>query len=135
MSSRLSTKRKLKRFFQTKGHLSLKGAIVLIVLLSLLLLFSVYELFLIPKIDLKGKSEIALNYKSKYVEKGYKASYLGKDVTKKVKTSGKVNTKKLGTYEIKYKVGKGIFKKTVTRKVLVEDLEKKIEADKQYMMK
>ena len=124
MSSRLSFKRRVKRFFKTKGHLSLRGAIILIVILSGLLLFSIYELFLLPKIDLKGKEEITLNYKSKYVEKGYEASYLGKDVTNDVKTSGKVNTKKLGTYEIKYIVGKGIFKKTVTRKVLVEDLEK-----------
>ena len=124
MSSRLSFKRRVKRFLKTKGHLSLKGAIVLIVILSGILLFSIYELFLLPKIDLKGKEELALNYKAKYVEKGYKASYLGKDITSDVKTSGKVNTKKLGTYEIKYKAGKGIFKKTVTRTVIVEDLEK-----------
>ncbi|MBQ6498108.1 MAG: polysaccharide deacetylase family protein [Bacilli bacterium] len=124
MSSRLSFKRRVKRFLKTKGHLSLKGAIILIVILSGILLFSIYELFLLPKIDLKGKEELALNYKAKYVEKGYKASYLGKDITSDVKTSGKVNTKKLGTYEIKYKAGKGIFKKTVTRTVIVEDLEK-----------
>lgn len=124
MSSRLSFKRRFKRFLKTKGHLSLKGAIILIVILSGILLFSIYELFLLPKIDLKGKEELALNYKAKYVEKGYKASYLGKDITSDVKTSGKVNTKKLGTYEIKYKAGKGIFKKTVTRTVIVEDLEK-----------
>ena len=129
--SRMSFKRKFKRFIKTHGHLSKGTYIGIGVFLFLVLLFDIYELFLIPKIDLKGKDEVTLNYKEKYVEKGFKASYLGNDVTDEVKLSGKVNPKKLGTYEIKYKVGSGIFSKTVIRTVVVEDKEKpKIEISK-----
>ena len=96
----------------------------LIVLLILTILFLVYEFILLPSINLKGKNPTIVKYESKYVEKGYTAKYLGKDVTKDVKVSGKVNGKKLGTYEIKYKVGKGIFARRVIRKVEVKDLEK-----------
>ena len=124
MSSRVELRRKAKRFFKTRGHMSMKTAIGLIVVLSLILLFGIYEILLLPQIELKGKEELAINYKAKYVEKGFKATRLGSDITNDVKTTGKVNTKKLGTYEIKYKVGKGLFSKTVIRKVIVEDLEK-----------
>ena len=96
----------------------------LIVLLLLGILFSLYEFILLPSINLKGKNPTIVKYDSKYVEKGYSAKYLGKDVSKDVKVSGKVNGKKLGTYEIKYKVGSGIFTRNVIRKVLVKDLDK-----------
>ena len=124
MSGRVKLRRKIKRFLKTRGHISTKTFICLAILLLCVLLFEVYELILLPRIDLKGKDEITLNYKAKYVEKGFKATRLGTDITDDVKLSGKVNSKKLGTYEIKYKVGSGIFSRTVVRKVIVEDLEK-----------
>ena len=96
----------------------------LIVVLLLIIGFLVYEFILLPNISLKGKNPTIVKYESKYVEKGYKASFLGKDITKKVKVSGKVNEKKLGEYKIKYKVSEGIFSRTTIRKVLVKDLEK-----------
>ncbi len=96
----------------------------LIIVLVLGIMFSVYEFILLPSISLKGKNPTIVKYESKYVEKGYSAKYLGKDISKDVIVSGKVNGKKLGEYKIKYKVGKGIFSKTVIRKVLVKDLEK-----------
>ena len=124
MESRVKLKRKLKRYVKTHSHISKKTAIILGVVVFAFLLFDIYELFFLPKIDLNGKDKVVLNYKSKYVEKGYAATYLRKNVTDDVKVSGKVNTKKLGTYEITYKVGKGLFSKTVVRTVVVEDLEK-----------
>ena len=98
--------------------------ILLIVLLLILIGFLVYEFILLPSISLKGKNPTIVKYESKYVEKGYTARYLGKDITKDVRVSGKVNSKKLGEYDIKYKVGSGIFTRRVVRKVLVKDLEK-----------
>ena len=124
MSSRVKIRRKIKRFLKTRGHVNTKTIVGLVIVLLGVLLFEVYEFILLPRIDLKGKDEITLNYKTKYVEKGYKATRLGNDITDDVKLSGKVNSKKLGTYEIKYKVGKGLFARTVVRKVIVEDLEK-----------
>lgn len=98
--------------------------IVGIVVFVLLSLFLAYEFILLPRIDLKGKNPYIVKYKDKYIEKGFKASYLGKDITGNVKVSGKVNGNKLGTYNIKYKVKGDIFTRTVTRKVIVKDLEK-----------
>lgn len=96
----------------------------LIVLFLIGLGLVLYEFVFMPSISLKGKNPTIVKYESKYVEMGYKASYLGKNITKDVKVSGKVNGKKLGEYKIKYKVKSGIFTRVVIRKVLVKDLEK-----------
>lgn len=80
--------------------------------------------YLFPKIDLRGEETITLNYKDKYKEGGYTASFLGKDITDEVSVDGKVNTTKLGDYNITYTVGKGIFKSKRIRRVHVDDTEK-----------
>lgn len=106
----------------------MKKKIFLIIGLIILLLgvigFLLYEFILLPSIDLKGKKTTIIDYKSKYVEKGFKATQYGKDLTKKVKVKGKVNGNKLGTYKITYKVGSGILTRKVVRIVEVKDREK-----------
>ena len=69
-----------------------------------ILAFSIYNFLLMPSINLKGSRHVEIGYMEKYKEKGYKASFLGNDITKDVKVSGKVNSKKLGTYDITYYV-------------------------------
>lgn len=86
-----------------------------------ILAFSIYNFLLMPSINLKGSRHVEIGYMEKYKEKGYKASFLGNDITKDVKVSGKVNSKKLGTYDITYYVKEGVFEKKVTRKVKVID--------------
>lgn len=90
------------------------------IVLAIILLF---QFLCFPRLLLKGSKEVVLNYKEKYVEKGYKANYFGKNLTDKVKTSGKVKSTKLGTYKISYKV-KGLLTRKVTRVVVVKDTEK-----------
>lgn len=93
-------------------------------LFSLLLfafLVFVYYFLLMPQITLKGERTVTLNYKENYTERGYFASWLGKNLTKEVQISGKVNSKKLGTYSITYGVKNGIFQKTVKRTIRVVD--------------
>lgn len=85
---------------------------------------AIYEFLLLPQIHLQGKKTIIIDYKGKYQEKGYKASFLGKDVTEDVVVKGKVNPEKLGSYRITYEVGEGIFHHKVTRTVEVKDREK-----------
>ena len=90
--------------------------------------------YLFPKIDLRGEETIPQNYKDKYKESGYTASFLGKDITDEVSIDGKVNTTKLGDYDITYTVGKGLFKRKITRHVHVSDTEKpKLSIDKKDM--
>ena len=96
--------------------------IISIVITILSLIVIVYTLFY-PKIMLEGSSNITLNYKEKYKESGYKAKILFKDVTNRVKVQGKVNTKKLGKYEIEYSINYHGLKNKTTRVVNVKDLE------------
>ena len=94
-----------------------------VVLASILILGMVLILcltLLFPIITLKGKKTVLINYKEKYKEAGYSASFLGQDLTKKVKVKGKVNSSKLGKYKIIYEV-KGFFKRRVVRTVVVAD--------------
>lgn len=90
--------------------------------------------YLFPKIDLKGEETIILNYKDKYKESGYTAHFLGNDITDEVSVEGKVNTNKLGDYEITYTINKGILKRKTTRHIKVSDTEKpKLSIDKKEM--
>ena len=122
-SVKVNSKRKLKRIIHTKR---IRYLVYLLALASVVLLGLGYGLYLLlfPNIKLNGNKNLVLNYKQNYVEKGYKANYFKKDLSSGVKVDGKVNTKKLGTYKITYQVKHGIFKKTVTRKVVVKDTEK-----------
>lgn len=117
-----------------KKHSKLKIVIIISLVVALLLIIAnvIYGLFL-PKIKLIGKEEIIVNYKGKYKEKGCTASYNGKDLTKQIKVTGKVNTKKMGVYTITCKIKYNNMTNTVQRKVIVKDIEKpiiKIEAEK-----
>lgn len=84
-----------------------------------------FNYFMFAHVELKGKSEVILNYKDEYVESGFTATRVGKDISDEVVVKGKVNTSKLGEYKITYEVP-GLFGKTVVRTVKVNDLEKPI---------
>lgn len=58
-----------------------------------------------PSITLKGKANLTINYGNSFKDPGYTSfdNYDG-DLTSKVVVSGTVDTKKLGTYKIKYSV-------------------------------
>ena len=112
----------MKRKRRVKANKKLFLVLGIIVLIIILSVGGYFLLF--PQIHLKGGSRISVNYQSTYKEKGYTASYLGKDLTKKVKVSGKVNTDKMGKYKITYKVNGGVFPKKVVRTVIVGDIEK-----------
>ena len=97
------------------------GGLVLVIFFIGVLVFN-YVLF--PQIQLKGGKKIVVEYKDTYKEKGYKANYLGEDVTEDVKVTGKVDTTKLGEYKVTYKVGSGFFSRKVVRTIEVSDTTK-----------
>ena len=108
-----------------KKHSKLKIVLIMfVVLLCLLIVASVVYKLLLPKIELIGKEEIIVNYNKDYKEKGCKASYNGKDLTKYIKVKGKVNTKKMGVYTITCEVKYNHMTNRVQRKVVVKDIEK-----------
>lgn len=106
------------RFFK-KNKYSVYVWMFIVVLIGLA--FFMYNNLLMPTITLKGSKNVKLGYKEEYKEKGYKAKFLGDDITKNVKVMGKVNSNKLGTYTLTYSVKEGVFEKKVTRKVNVVD--------------
>lgn len=65
-------------------------------------------------IDLVGEEEISLNLNGVYEEKGATARMSGRDVTDEITVTGKVDTQRPGTYEIRYSVGNIYAVRTVT---------------------
>ena len=86
------------------------------ILISILFLtiIALITYLIIPKINLQGNKNITINYDKEYKEVGYKASFLFKDITKKIKIDNRIINGKLGTYKIiySYKLGPINFKKT-----------------------
>ena len=91
--------------------------ILLLILIPILLVivgFASYYIYLningeskYLKIKLNGKNEITINYNDKYKDKGAKAFYKNKDISKDIKVKNNADLKKIGkytyTYTIKYK--------------------------------
>ncbi len=101
-----------------------KKLIVRVIILSILTVFVLAALTVFiftPKITLKGKKEMTIELAKDYKESGYKARYLGKDITSSVKVTGKVDTSKLGTYKINYTVKKNGLTGTSSREITVID--------------
>lgn len=73
------------------------------------------------KFNLKGDSLVVLEKGNKYQELGYIATYNGQDVSNSVIISGYVDTNKIGTYELIYKLKIANQEQTLTRKISVVD--------------
>lgn len=111
------------------GHskVSNKWKVVVSISLAVIIVIAIILYFVFfPRIILIGDKNIVLNYKEKYKEPGYKAFLLRKNITSKVKISGHVNNKKLGSYKIKYTVLYAGKKVSVTRVVTIKDLAKPV---------
>ena len=105
---------------------------LLVVFLGIFALFLGFFV-LVPKIELKGKAYTVINYKEKYKDAGFKATFQGKDISKFVTKKGFVNNKKLGSYKITYTVKYHGLRTKVVRYVEVKDISKpniSIEGDK-----
>lgn len=94
--------------------------IIILILSGILILLLVLNLIM-PKINLKGKNTITIDYNNKYKEPGYSAKYLGKDISDRVKVSGNVNIKKIGKYKLTYSLKISFWTVNKTRIVKVVD--------------
>ena len=76
-----------------------------------------------PKITLFGDEKITLSVGDTYKEQGAMAiDNIDGDITKKIKITGKVDTTKLGTYEVKYTVTDSSKNKaSITRTIIVKE--------------
>ena len=108
-----------------------KILIFTIIIMSILILITfLYTKFhgisFFININLNGKNNITLNLNEKYKEQGAKATYKDIDITKSIKTSGKVNIKKVGKYTITYSVKYKMASKSINRTVNIVDKEKPV---------
>ena len=94
---------------------------IVISFIVIAILVLVCFLFFIPNVSLLGDRIVTIKLNEEYKDKGIKATYQGKDVSSQVKINGKVNNEKIGTYEITYKIKKGLFEIEKTRTVKVID--------------
>lgn len=106
------------KFFKNKKFKYLVIGIVVLIFIMI----GLYFLFM-PRLELKGKDEVVLDYPNNYKEPGFKAKILNKDITPQVKVRGKVNDKKIGEYKIIYEVKYLFMKKNIVRIVKVIDSE------------
>lgn len=116
-NSETKKRKKGKRVLKKKA-VFMAGAISL-----LLIVVALYSLisFIVPTIKLKGKSSVSVEYGEEYKEAGYSAKQFGKSITSDVEVEGEVDSSKVGSYEIRYSVKKGIFSASKVRKVKVVD--------------
>lgn len=90
-----------------------------LIVIFLLLILLVY--LFIPKIYLKGDKNKEINYNEEYIEDGYKAKFLFKDITDKIIVNSNLDNKHIGKYQIVYHLKYGFIKIKRIRKIIVVD--------------
>lgn len=81
-----------------------------------------------PSINLIGDKTIKLKLNEEYKEIGYTSKYFNEDLTSKVKVTNNIDTSKVGSYSVTYKVksSKSFLTTTVSRNIIVVDDEKPV---------
>lgn len=118
-----------KKEYRRKLKIRLKKRNIIFIVGVVLLVFFVMFLFYflaVPKLSLTGDSYVKIEYGDYYSEDGYKASYLGKDLTDKVWIDGEIDSNKTGVYELKYKIRKNRITVTKVRKIEIVDSKKPV---------
>ena len=100
-----------------------KFALLMLIIINIVLLTSLmaYNL-LLPKLNLETYSK-TINIGSNYKSINYSATFMNKDVTDNVITTGTIDTSKVGTYPITYILNIGDFKVEKTLLIYVKDIE------------
>lgn len=105
-----------------------KIMITVFIIIGLFIVLGLLTFLFYPRINLVGNKNIRLKLNQDYIEEGYKANLAFKDITSSVKKNGKVNTNKIGKYEISYSVKSGIFTNKIVRTIeIIDDISPIIE--------
>ena len=115
---------KIKGFIK-KHKLLLIIIAVIILSVGVFLFYETIYLDQVSKINLtlKGEKEIMLPLNQEYQEQGATASFRKKNLTKEIQIHSNLDNTKIGEYTVDYQVKYKKKKKTITRKVIVVDLE------------
>lgn len=85
-----------RNYLSNKFNLS----IIILIIVGIIILGLVVS----PKIKLIGSKDITLSYQETFIEPGYYASKMGKDITNKVMVIGEVVNHKIGKYQLTYQM-------------------------------
>lgn len=97
--------------------------IKILFILFLILLSLVFITYINTKLTLKGNIKQTIEVNTEYQEPGFTALLFNKNINKKIKINSNLNTNKLGTYTITYKIPV-IINKKATRTIKVIDTTK-----------
>ena len=106
--------------------MSLKKKLLIVIssfIICFLFFTTVFYFTVKPKININGDKNIVLELNDNYKEKGANAYILGKDISNDIKQKGSIDTKKVGTYKIKYSISNKFIKNqtSIIRTVKVVD--------------
>ena len=115
-------KKKLKR----KAKVLIPITIILLIVLFVVGYYEIHGDVKKLSLKLKGPSEITLELGKKYIEKGAKAYYNKKNISPTIKVIGHVNSKKVGKYNIGYKVKYKMVSRKKKRVINIVDTKKPV---------
>ena len=105
------------------NYLGISLVLGIIFILGVVILFS-------PRIKIYGEEEMIITYKDKYIEPGYEAYVLNKNVSNDIKIESNLSEGIVGNYQIVYYINKMGIKFKKRRNIIVVDEDKpKIEVD------
>lgn len=87
-----------------------KIIIIAIIVLGIIALTTFIAcIVLTPKLYLTSNKDMTIEINKGYTEPGYKSYVLNKDITNNVEVSNNINPKKIGSYQVNYKIKYLIF--------------------------
>jgi len=95
--------------------------IILISFISIAIIVGVCFVFFIPNVKLLGSRIVTIKLNEEYKDKGVSITYQGRDISKEASISNNIDSNKVGTYEVIYKIKKGPFEVEKRRTVKVID--------------
>ena len=111
----------MKKEERKSGKKSKILVIIISIVIAILLVIGLLKFLVFPNIKINGKEVVEVEYNTKYEDEGASATeFISKDISESIVTTGDVDTSKVGTYKIIYKVRryKLMFEKTRTVKVV-----------------
>ena len=113
--------KEMKKEERKSGKKSKILVIIISIVIAILLVIGLLKFLVFPNIKINGKEVVEVEYNTKYEDEGASATeFINKDISESIVTTGDVDTSKVGTYKIIYKVRrfKLMFEKTRTVKVV-----------------
>lgn len=104
------------------NDLKTKAIFIAIAVITLVIVIALFKQCIAkPSFELIGQDVVEIDYGTEYKDAGYKAHAKFKDISNEIKVESNVNTSKLGTYKVTYKVPHGKKFDEYTRTVVVKD--------------